>query len=102
MKHDPNSNASQNDNSNHKSNSSPKPKATWQKGQLIYVKAPPYYEKEYPYEISGAGDKMIRANLQHSPKVKKSWSHEEFELLIEMGLVRVVEEKTATKDADSA
>jgi hypothetical protein len=71
-----------------------KPKATWQKGQLIYVKAPPYYEKEYPYEISGAGDKLIRASLQHSPKVKKSWSHEEFELLIEMGMVRVAEEKS--------
>lgn len=60
-----------------------------QKGQLIVVKAPPYFEKEYFYEVHSAGDKQVRANLYHSPKVKKSWTLEEFKLLIEMGMVRV-------------
>lgn len=59
------------------------------KGQLLLVKAPPYYEKEYFYEVTGAGGKQIRASLYHSPKVKKSWSAEEFKLLVEMGMVRL-------------
>lgn len=59
------------------------------KGQLILVKAPPYYEKEYVYEIISAGDKQIRATLHHSPKVKKSWTLQEFLLHMKMGLVRV-------------
>jgi hypothetical protein len=63
------------------------------KGQLLKVKAPPYYEKEYVYEVTGAGEKVIRANLHHSPKVKKSWTLEELELLLEMGIVTLVEEK---------
>jgi hypothetical protein len=58
----------------------------------LLVKAPPYYEKEYFYEITGAGDKQIRATLYHSPKVKKSWSVEEFKLLIEMGVVRLAKD----------
>ena len=62
-----------------------------QKGQLIVVKAPPYYEKEYFYEVQSAGDKLVRANLYHSPKVKKSWSLEEFKLLLEMRVVRLAE-----------
>jgi hypothetical protein len=62
------------------------------KGQLLLVKAPPYYEKEYFYEITGAGDKQIRAALYHSPKVKKSWSVEEFKLLQEMGVIRLAKE----------
>lgn len=62
------------------------------KGQLLLVKAPPYYEKEYFYEITGAGDKQIRASLYHSPKVKKTWSVEEFKLLIEMGVVRLAKD----------
>ena len=64
-----------------------------QKGQLILVKAPPYYEKEYFYEVTSAGDKLIRASLYHSPKVKKSWSLEEFLLLIEMKMVRLANEQ---------
>ena len=63
-----------------------------QKGQLILVKAPPYYEKEYFYEVASAGDKLIRANLYHSPKVKKSWSLAEFKLLMEMGMLRLAHE----------
>ncbi|MBX9880055.1 MAG: hypothetical protein K2Y22_16475 [Candidatus Obscuribacterales bacterium] len=58
------------------------------KGQKVFVKAPPYYEKEYLYEIVSAGEKQIRANLYKSPTVKKIWSREEFLLLIEMGVVR--------------
>jgi hypothetical protein len=63
-----------------------------QKGQLIVVKAPPLYDKEYFYEVHSAGDKLVRANLYHSPKVKKSWSLEEFRLLIEHGMVRIANE----------
>lgn len=62
------------------------------KGQKLYVKAPPYYEKEYLYEVVSAGDKQIRANLYKSPTVKKTWSREEFSLLIEMGVVRLVDD----------
>ncbi len=63
-----------------------------QKGQLILVKAPPLYEKEYFYEVSSAGDKLIRASLYHSPKVKKSWTLEEFSILIEMKMVRLAKD----------
>ena len=62
------------------------------KGQLLKVKAPPYFEKEYIYEITGAGDKMIRASLHHSPKVKKNWTKEELEILFEMGVVALFSE----------
>lgn len=62
------------------------------KGQLLLVKVPPYYEKEYFYEVSGAGGKLIRAQLYHSPKVKKSWTSEEFALSIEMGVIRMARE----------
>ena len=61
------------------------------RGQLLKVKAPPLYEKEYLYIVTGAGDKMIRADLQHSPKVKKQWTQEEFELLIKHGIIRLVD-----------
>lgn len=61
----------------------------FKKGQLLKVKAPPYYEREYFYEIISAGDKQIRAALYHSPKVRKSWSHDELKMLIEMGVVRL-------------
>ncbi len=60
------------------------------KGQLIAVKAPPLFEKEYIYEVTGAGDKVIRATLQHSPKVKKHWTQEQFALLLEHGIVRLI------------
>ncbi|CAN5389518.1 hypothetical protein BH11CYA1_BH11CYA1_22190 [soil metagenome] len=61
------------------------------KGQLLGVKAPPLFEKEYIYEVTGAGDKVIRASLHHSPKVKKQWTHEQFALLLEHGIVRLIE-----------
>ncbi len=60
------------------------------KGQLLAVKAPPYYNKEYFYEVTSAGDKMVRATLYHSPTVRKSWKHEEFVLLLEIGVIRLV------------
>jgi hypothetical protein len=66
-----------------------RPAPAIKKGQLLAVKAPPYYEKEYLYEVTGAGDKSIRATLYHSPKVRKSWTAEEFALLLEMGIVRL-------------
>jgi hypothetical protein len=65
------------------------------KGQLLIVKVPPYYEKEYFYEVTSAGDKLIRANLYRSPKVKRSWNIEEFGLLIEMGMLRIASENEA-------
>lgn len=64
----------------------------FKKGQLLKVKAPPYYEKEYFYEITAAGDKQIKASLYHSPKVRKSWTRQELEMLIEMGVVRFAKE----------
>ncbi|HEY9676522.1 MAG TPA: hypothetical protein V6C76_00870 [Drouetiella sp.] len=62
------------------------------KGQLLIVKAPPYYEKEYFYEITAAGDRQIRASLYHSPKVKKVWTIEEYEVLVENGIVRLAKD----------
>jgi hypothetical protein len=55
---------------------------------LLIIKAPPLYKTEYFYEVTGAGDKQVRASLYHSPKVKKSWTVEELKLMIEMGVVR--------------
>ena len=60
------------------------------KGQLLAVKAPPLFEKEYIYEVTAAGDKVIRATLQHSPKVKKHWTIEQFDLLVEHGIIKLV------------
>ncbi len=60
-----------------------------QKGCLLVVKVPPYYEKEYYYQVTSAGEKLIRADLYHSPTVKKSWSVKELETLISMGIVRL-------------
>jgi hypothetical protein len=62
---------------------------TFKKGQLLVVKTPPYYKKEYFYEVLSAGGKQVRASLYHSPKVKKSWSIEELKLLIEHGVIRL-------------
>jgi len=59
------------------------------KGSFIVVKSPPYYRDEYLYQITSAGEKVIRASLYHSPKVKKSWSVSELNLLIKMGIVRL-------------
>lgn len=58
------------------------------KGQQLWVKAPPYYDKEYLYEVVSAGQNQVRANLCHSPKVKKSWSVNELELLLKLGIIR--------------
>ena len=58
------------------------------KGQLLVVKTPPYFEKEYFYEVTSAGQKLIRASLFHSPTVKKSWKVEELQMLIDHGIIR--------------
>jgi hypothetical protein len=72
------------------------------KGQLLAVKAPPYYKQEYFYEVTSAGDKMVRATLYHSPTVRKSWRHEEFVLLIEMGIIRLAQpDEVPPSDSDS-
>ncbi|MBX9941500.1 MAG: hypothetical protein K2Y32_19710 [Candidatus Obscuribacterales bacterium] len=61
------------------------------RGQLLQVKAPPLFEKEYLYVVTAAGDKMIRADLKNSPKVKKQWTLEEFDLSIKHGIIRFVD-----------
>lgn len=58
------------------------------KGQLLVVKAPPYYDKEYLYEIISAGDKQVRATLFKSPTVRKAWGRDELAILMEMAIVR--------------
>jgi hypothetical protein len=60
------------------------------KGDLLGVKAPPYYKNEYVYEITSAGEKVIRAALRHSPRVRKAWTVRELELLVEMDVVRLI------------
>ena len=63
------------------------------KGTLLMLKAPPYYTKEYLYEIISAGDKLIRASLHNSPTVKKQWSHEELLALFNNKIIRLADEK---------
>ena len=70
-----------------------------QKGQILIVKVPPFFDKEYRYEIVGAGEKVIRANLFHSPKVKKQWTIDELEILFEHQLIRF---EIAGKEPDHA
>lgn len=59
------------------------------KGQLIILKVAPYFEKEYFYEITSAGEKLVRANLYNSPTVKKSWSVAELETMFDHGIARI-------------
>ena len=69
------------------------------KGCLLVVKAPPFFDKEYIYEISGAGGKQIRATLYHSPRVKKQWSLDDLEILFDNGMIRFAEESDLNKSA---
>lgn len=69
----------------------------YKKGQFISIKSPPYYEKEYIYQISAAGEKQIKAELYKSPKVRKSWSVKEFSLLIKMEVIRLLDENESSK-----
>lgn len=69
----------------------------FKKGQLLVVKAPPYYDKEYLYEITSAGDKQVRANLYKSPRVKKSWGRDELTILIDMAIIRLASDEDAQK-----
>ncbi len=68
----------------------PVPTVTVAKGDTLLVKTPPYFEKEYTYEVTSAGDKQIRANLKGSDKVKKVWARTEFALLVEMGIIKLI------------
>ncbi len=60
---------------------------------MLIVKVPPFFDREYFYEVMGAGGKVIRASLYHSPKVKKHWTMEEYDLLIEHGIIRLAEKQ---------
>lgn len=60
------------------------------KGQSIIVKSPPYYEMEYEYIVIQAGEKIIKASLKGSIKVKKTWSRENFELLVHHEIIKIV------------
>lgn len=62
------------------------------KGSLLVIKVPPYFKKEYLYEITSAGDKLIRASLFHSPTVRKSWTKEVLQAQFEHGIVRLATE----------
>ena len=59
------------------------------KAMLLVIKAPPYFSKEYLYEVTSAGDKLIRASLYRSPTVRKSWTHEELEAMFEHDIIRL-------------
>lgn len=61
------------------------------KGQLLAFKSPPFFDKEYVYEVTAAGDRLIRASLHHSPRVKKQWTPEEFAMLMEHRMIRLIE-----------
>ena len=63
------------------------------KGMLLVLKVPPYYTKEYLYEIASAGDKLLRASLYRSPTVRKNWTKEELQALFDNGLLRVASQK---------
>lgn len=67
------------------------------KGRILVVKVPPFYDREYLYEISAAGGKVLRANLYHSPRVKKQWSFDDLELLFGNGMIRFAEESDIEK-----
>ncbi|HEY9789621.1 MAG TPA: hypothetical protein V6D22_04425 [Candidatus Obscuribacterales bacterium] len=71
----------------------PPPLPELKKGSLLVLKVPPYYAKEYLYEVTSAGDKLIRATLYHSPTVKKQWTLEEFRALFDNKIIRLAEEK---------
>lgn len=63
------------------------------KGTLLVVKVPPFYDREYLYEVSGAGGKLLRASLYHSPKVKKQWTFADLSILFANGMIRFASEQ---------
>jgi hypothetical protein len=65
------------------------PPTELKKGMLLVIKAPPFYDKSYLYEVTSAGEKLIRVSLFHSPTVKKQWSPEQIQILFEEGIVRL-------------
>lgn len=71
----------------------PPPPPEIKKGCLLVLKVPPYYTKEYLYEVTSAGDRLIRVTLYHSPTVKKQWTIEEFQALLDNSIIRIATEK---------
>jgi hypothetical protein len=63
------------------------------KGTLLVLKVPPYYTKSYLYEVTSAGDKLIRATLYHSPTVKKQWSKEELLAMFNAEVARLANDE---------
>ncbi len=59
------------------------------KGTLLVLKVPPYFTKEYLYEVTSAGGKLIRANLYRSPTVRKQWSKEELQAMFDNQVIRL-------------
>lgn len=72
--------------------SSPPPAPELKKGMLLVLKAPPYYTKTYLYEVTSAGDKLVRASLYHSPTVRKSWSKDELAAMFNNDIMRIANE----------
>lgn len=68
-----------------------------QKGQLLVFKAPPFFDKEYLYQVTASGDKVIRADLYHSPRVKKNWTQSEFLILMEHEMIRFASESDVSR-----
>ena len=73
-----------------------------QKGQILVVRTPPFFDKEYLYEIASAGDKLVRVNLLHSLTVKKQWTLTELDLLYKNKMVRFADETDQAKLAPHA
>lgn len=67
------------------------------KGCLLVVKVPPFFDKEYLYEISGAGGKQVRATLYRSPTVKKQWSLDDLEILFDNAMIRFANDSDLQK-----
>src|ERR1700679_3422754 len=70
------------------------------KGQILVVRVPPFFDREYFYEVMGAGGKVIRVSLYRSPKVKKHWTIEEYALLTEHGMIRLAEKEDLARLAE--
>ena len=71
----------------------PPPLPELKKGTVLVLKVPPYFTKEYLYEITSAGEKLIRANLYRSAKVRKQWSKEELQALFNNEIARLADER---------
>ena len=80
----------------------PPPELELRKGAILLVKAPPYYNREYPYEVVSAGTNRVCAHLYNCPRVRKSWNTKELALLFEMKIVRLGDATTNTPNASDS